>query len=132
MIIDLILDRKDGVFYGDQYDAREFYTGCMRYGEIGWGIARAMDGGTEEDVKDALCQYIEKNDYNPLICDYIKAINWLGETEPAAELEAARAFNEACRNRELEANLDSTIAAANIQSQQSCGRENIDSDFVKE
>ena len=73
MIIDLILDRKDG----DPYSPRQFYFDCLRYGEIGHGITRAMDGGTEQDVKAELCAYIHENEYNPAICEYVKSVDWL-------------------------------------------------------
>lgn len=73
MIIDLILDRKDGY----RYNAHEFYGEVMEYGEVGFEITRAMDEGTEEDVKNALCQYIDENEYNPEIKKYINYVNWL-------------------------------------------------------
>lgn len=48
-------------------------------------ISRAMDSGTEQDVKDALCAYITNCNYNPEICDYINSRNWLTkEGEDAA------------------------------------------------
>lgn len=77
MIIDLILDRKDG----QRYDAHDFYYNIMGYGEI-WPnladpITGAMDEGEEQDVKNALCAYIRNNDYNPAICDYINSVEWL-------------------------------------------------------
>ena len=78
MIIDLILDRKDdekeGFFF---YNAHDFYYDVMGYGEIGDDITRAMDCGTEEDVKKALCEYVIHNEYNPAICDYINSVNWI-------------------------------------------------------
>ena len=57
MIIDLILDRKDNLQDGiKSYNAHDFYTDCMSYNGIFNGIAdgitRAMDGGTEADVKN--------------------------------------------------------------------------------
>lgn len=77
MIIDLILDRKDG--FG--YSPREFYNDVMEYGrefgEMAFKIARAMDMGEEEDVKNELCNYVIEQDYNPEICDYINNVNWL-------------------------------------------------------
>lgn len=73
MIIDLILDRKDGI----HYEPARFYYGVMNYGEVGFGITAAMDGGTEEDVKRELCKYIIDNEYNPDICRYINKVNWL-------------------------------------------------------
>lgn len=73
MIIDCILDRKDGW----KYTPKQFYLDVMGYGEIGHEITRAMDAGTEEDVKQALCDYIEYNDYNMEICKYIRSVTWL-------------------------------------------------------
>lgn len=77
MIIDLILDRKDGEFY----DPKHFYNECVKYSAIfdGMfdGITAAMDYGTEKDVKEALCKYIENGEYNPEIMDYINSVNWL-------------------------------------------------------
>ena len=75
MIIDKILDRKDG----ELYKASDFYLDCLNYGRTGDKITRALDGGTENDVKKALCDYIIENDYNPKICDYINSVEWLCE-----------------------------------------------------
>ena len=79
MIIDLILDRKDNeqLNNSDDYNAKEFYNGCMRYGKIADEITRAMDSGTEEEVKQALCSYIQEQGYNPEIVEYIKRKKWL-------------------------------------------------------
>lgn len=73
MIIDVILDRKDGV----PYSPHNFYFDVLRYGRIGDNITRALDAGTENDVKRALCEYVHDNEYNPAICDYINSVNWL-------------------------------------------------------
>jgi len=75
MIIDSILNRKDG----KEYVPKDFYNEMMQYGVIGNGfkIAEAMDNGTEEDVKYALCRYIEKEGYNLKIFNYINSQNWL-------------------------------------------------------
>ena len=78
MIIDLILDRQDG--FG--YSPKEFYDEVSEYGEDGWEIARALDSGTEQDIKKALCDYVVDNDYNADICDYINSVKWL-EDEPS-------------------------------------------------
>ena len=82
MIIDLILDRKYDIENGvDEYDAHKFYTECVWYDSIFWGVAdgiiRAMDCGTEDDVKKELCEYIVNNSYNSEICDFVKTVNWL-------------------------------------------------------
>lgn len=71
MVVDCILDRKDG----SPYNPREFYQDMLAYEAD--EISRAMDEGTEEDVKKALCDYITFNEYNPDICDYINSVDWL-------------------------------------------------------
>lgn len=73
MIIDLILDRKDG----DIYKPDQFYRDILGYGSVAVPICRALDCGTEQDVKKALCNYITVNDYNEKICDYILSVEWL-------------------------------------------------------
>lgn len=77
MIVDLILDRKDG----HRYDVRDFYYDVTAYEEDDghFPISRALDSGTEKDVKRELCNYILKNGYNEELCDYINSVNWLGE-----------------------------------------------------
>ena len=77
MIIDRILDRYDGEPDGAVYSPEDFYRDMVLYGEIGEDIARAMDFGTEEDVRRELCEYITANEYNPEICEYINSRRWL-------------------------------------------------------
>lgn len=77
MIIDLILDRREDEKYGIPYDAAMFYRDAMHYGKISHGITAAMDYGEEEDVRRELCKYIIANEYNPEICAYVNARNWL-------------------------------------------------------
>ena len=73
MIIDIILDRKDG----KTYDAKKFYDDISEYGNTGWGITSALDGGTNEDVQNALCDYVLAYGYNESICDYIRSLEWV-------------------------------------------------------
>lgn len=73
MIIDLILDRQNGI----PYDAREFYNSVSQYGEIGQEIATALDSGTERDVKKAIVMYLLENGYNADICTYAMSVDWL-------------------------------------------------------
>ncbi len=73
MIIDLILDR----YHGDAYDPKKFYDAVMDYEEgTEYPISRALDDGEEEDVKRALCDYVD-GEYNPNIKKYINAVEWL-------------------------------------------------------
>lgn len=97
MIIDLILDRKcndediaagythykdyNGNLISLEYDPKQFYNEVMEYSGIFDHdfdyITAAMDYGTEKDVKNALCKYIDNGNYNPDIKDYIRNVNWL-------------------------------------------------------
>jgi len=93
MIIDKILDRQgndallaqgythskwfDGSIRPLAYSPEAFYREILPYGEIGDDITRAMDSGTENDVKQALCNYITDQGYNPDIIDYIQSRTWL-------------------------------------------------------
>ena len=92
MIIDLILDRKGG----SSYKAKEFYDDVMAYEEgTDYKISRALDGGTEKDVRKALCDYIINNDYNPKICNYINKVTWLEDEATSKELnESLSMFDE--------------------------------------
>lgn len=89
MIVDLILDRKDS----EEYSPEKFYRDVMRYNSSFEGIAdeitRAMDFGTEEDVKRALCKYIEDNEYSKSICDYINSVKWLNGEKDLKEARGA-------------------------------------------
>ena len=82
MIVDRILDRKDG----EQYDAKDFYNYCMKEAAIfgyyiGGEVMRAMDCRKNADVQEALCKYIMEQGYNPDICDYIRSVDWLDGME---------------------------------------------------
>ena len=72
MIIDLILDRKDG----ESYNPETFYRYC--FDEPGGAlITYAMDYLNEIDVKQALCGYVMINGYSEAICEYINSVEWL-------------------------------------------------------
>ena len=73
MVIDLILNRKDGA----PYNAHKFYREILQYGEVGGGIAEALDSAGETGVKFALCRYVIDNGYNPAISEYIASVDWL-------------------------------------------------------
>lgn len=76
MLIDVILDRRDGV----KYDARRLYDYLQEGGVVFpfyWDYARVMDEGTEEEMKSALCSYVTECGYSPEICDYIRSVDWL-------------------------------------------------------
>ena len=82
MIIDIILDRYDDERDGlpHAYDPREFYWAVMKWSDLNPHadlITRAMDGGTEEDVRRELCAYIDAEDYNPSIKFWINGRTWI-------------------------------------------------------
>jgi hypothetical protein len=92
MIIDFILDRRAGV----PYDAKKFYDyvrGEEDVFEFDPVISRAMDGGSEEDVKKALCRYIVDQGYNDRVCDYINSVDWLGEYVDSARKPIKSSIN---------------------------------------
>lgn len=78
MIIDLILDRRDGC----NYDPSEFVESVREYIDIfpdtdAATIVDAFENKVEQAVKHALCGYILTEGYNPEICDYINSVSWL-------------------------------------------------------
>lgn len=84
MIIDKILDRMDG----EPYSSKQFYNDCMEYGTIGHGIARAMDSGTEQDVKREIKRYLFENDYlRQEIYAFVDSKKWIKETNMKAKAE---------------------------------------------
>ena len=78
MIIDLIWDRKDGI----KYNAKEFYNRVSQYAEDlkDYRIPEILDNGTEEQVKEVLCNYVIEYGYSDKITDYIKSVNWIQDT----------------------------------------------------
>lgn len=85
MLIDAILDRKDG----EKYDPEDFYRYVRdeesALGNEDWPVSRALDSGTEENVKDALCAYVKGEGYNEKICDYVRSVDWLPKDESLKE-----------------------------------------------
>lgn len=82
MIIDLILDRKDHeeATGNDTYNPYRFYREVMSYEsifEMDRDISSALDYGTEDDVRKALCKYVDDNQYDPDIKNYVNSKTWL-------------------------------------------------------
>lgn len=75
MIIDIILDRKDGAI---SYDASKHLKAIYDYAtDAGMTeLATAVDGGTEDDVKAALMCYISTYGYPLELLDYIARVHW--------------------------------------------------------
>ena len=74
MIIDVIIDRKNGRPY-NSYDVLKYiYDEAMLFKFD--DIIDALDYGNEIDIKRALCNYIDTQGYDPAIKDYINYVNW--------------------------------------------------------
>lgn len=77
MLVDLILDRRDGVSYSPSEFEEEVKEYCETFPSY-IPVYKALLGGSEDDVKDELCRYIDNEWYgSPLIKDYINSVNWL-------------------------------------------------------
>ena len=88
MIIDVILDRKDGAI---SYDASKHLKAIYDYAtDAGMTeLATAVDGGTEDDVKAALMRYITACGYPLELLDYIAGVRWTSEDDAPAAAVAA-------------------------------------------
>lgn len=87
MIIDIILDRKDGAI---SYDASKHLKAIYDYAtDAGMTeLATAVDGGTEDDVKAALMCYISTCGYPLELLDYIARVHWTDDAPTAAAVAA--------------------------------------------
>jgi len=88
MIIDIILDRREGAInYVPATHLKAIYDYATFFHMD--NLAAAVDGGTEDDVKAALMDYVISGGCNPDIhhhnfldlCLFIKAVRWTEETE---------------------------------------------------
>lgn len=82
MIIDIILDRRDGAI---SYNANKHLKAIYDYATDAHmsDITAAVDGGTEDDVKAALKCYISTCGYPLDLLDYIASVRWTDDA-PAA------------------------------------------------
>jgi hypothetical protein len=82
MIIDVILDRKDGAI---KYTAATHLKAIYDYAtDAGMTeLATAVDGGNDEEVKAALMRYITVCGYPTALLDYIASVRWTDDA-PAA------------------------------------------------
>ena len=99
MIIDLILERRDGEEY-----SREMLETIREHAErfCYCDIAVAIDTKDETAMKEALCAYID-GEYNPDIKAYVRSVAWVSTKKPTirermesleAEYIALRNFHE--------------------------------------
>lgn len=83
MIIDVILDRKDGAIdYAPETHLKAIYDYATDAGMT--ELATAVDGGTEDDVKAALMRYITACGYPSPLLDYIAGVRWTSEDDAPA------------------------------------------------
>ena len=77
MLVDLILDRMDGVSYSPSEFEEEVKEYCETFPSY-IPVYNALINGSEDEVKDELCRYID-DEWNGsrLIKDYINNVNWL-------------------------------------------------------
>lgn len=83
MIIDIILDRREGAI---NYDASKHLKAIYDYATDAHmsDIATAVDSGNEDDVKAALMCYISTCGYPLELLDYIARVRWTDDA-PAGE-----------------------------------------------
>ena len=96
MIIDIILDRREGAI---DYTAATHLKAIYDYATFFHmnNLAAAVDGGTEDDVKAALMDYVISGGCNPDIhhhnfldlCLFINRVRWTEETEETEDDAAA-------------------------------------------
>lgn len=95
MIIDIILDRREGAInYVPATHLKAIYDYATFFHMN--NLAAAVDGGTEDDVKAALMDYVISGGCNPDIhhhnfldlCLFIKAARWTEEDAPTAAVAA--------------------------------------------
>jgi hypothetical protein len=91
MIIDIILDRRDGAINYVPETHLKFIYDYATFFHMN-NLASAIDGGTEDDVKAALMDYVISGGCNPDIhhhnfldlCLFIKAVRWTEDDAAAA------------------------------------------------
>jgi len=77
MLVDLIFDRRDGVSYSPSKFEEEVKEYCETFPSY-IPVYDALINGSEDDVKDELCRYIDDEwRGSRLIKDYINGVNWL-------------------------------------------------------
>ena len=101
MIIDIILDRREGAI---DYTAATHLKAIYDYATFFHlnNLAAAVDGGTEDDVKAALMDYVISGGCNPDIhhhnfldlCLFINRVRWTEETEETEDDAAATAADK--------------------------------------
>ena len=89
MIIDIILDRREGAI---SYDAATHLKAIYDYAtDAGMTeLATAVDGGNDEEVKAALMRYITVCGYPSALLDYIASVRWTDDATAVAYTQVPR------------------------------------------
>lgn len=98
MIIDIVLDRKDGAI---KYTAGKHLKAIYDYAtDMGMSdLAAAVDGGNEADVRAALMRYITMCGYPAALLDYIASVRWTDDVPAVAAEKLALVRKVATRLR---------------------------------
>ena len=79
MVIDIIIDRQadvnDGQDTWDYNKAKDLYDSAVEFGFV--ELRDSLDFGTEEEVKQELCKYIDDQGYRPSIKKFVNSVDWL-------------------------------------------------------
>lgn len=77
MLIDNILDRKDGCSYTPE-DLKDEVFESVFANDVYKGVQKAVKSGDEAKVKKELVKYTKNNDYySPKLEEYINSVTWL-------------------------------------------------------
>lgn len=96
MIIDKIWDRKERNFY-NWYDFKDIYDYAVDFGFE--KLARACDLGNNEDVAEALVQYMIENNYvsdneaSKELINWVKTQQWVVRISQIPHLESSVKLN---------------------------------------
>lgn len=74
MIIDTIMDRRDGCAYGHD-DMTYMHEEAETFGFV--DLARALDSGSEDDIRRELCRYIDDGGYRQDVKKYVNSVDWI-------------------------------------------------------
>lgn len=74
MIIDAIIEAKED---GDYMGLRYLYDQSVFFGFN--SLASAIDCGENSDIQRELCKYIDSQEYNPDLKEFINSFDWLAE-----------------------------------------------------
>lgn len=98
MIIDIILDRREGAI---NYDASKHLKAIYDYATDAHmsDIATAVDSGNDDDVKAALMSYIATCGYPLDLLDYIAGVRWTDDATAVAAEKLALVRKVATRLR---------------------------------